>query len=381
MSYELALISDADFVQADDLGNKEIILFGSKSMDSYVKLSEKSIDYARFIIEMMRKEAPKEVIACEMKEKYPELRIDLDSFISKLADAGLIVGSKKIFDDEMELVGITIFQKKFSLIEKANLPISIIAIVYHVFSKALIWIPLLLFVSFLIIGLKGFDFVLTQHSGFDHYIFNGIALVVMTVLCFILHECGHAVAAIGNGVKLKDFSLGVYLGIIPTFYFRYYNLKTAPSLTKLKIVTAGVYSNLLLALLSFIVSCLVNPPLSGLLFEFSTLNILMILGNAMPMRLSDGYYAISLIIGKFDIRISLWRNILGLGNGARLPLPMLLYFLAMFGAIVFSIGSLIYRAYLLIDRGDYVFGCGLLVILSVMSVAAVLNIARKRRPE
>lgn len=376
--YGLALIADADFVHINGFRNREIILFGSESLDSYVKMSERSIDYARFIVELMRKEVSKDTIAHEIKIKYPRTCIDLDLFISKLADAGLLVGSEKIIDDEMELVGIRIFHKSFSRKDTASFFMSVISAVYRIFSKAVVWIPVLLVASILLAGLRGFSLVVLQQDWLSHYVLHGIALVVMTVLCFLLHECGHAVAAIANGVKPKDFSFGVYLGIVPTFYFRYYNLKTASSLTKLKIVLAGVYSNLLFALLSFSASCLTGPPLSGLLLELSILNILMIIGNMMPMRLSDGYYVISLILERFDIRISFWRGVLGLGRRMKLPLPLLLYFIIMIGAIAGSIIALVYRAVLLIDQENYVFGYGLLVVLFVMFALAVLNIVRKR---
>lgn len=374
MTEKYELIPDLKFIQQEDLFKNSYYLLGSESLNSFLKMKPKTYEYTKEVIELFKQNKSKEEIDDAISQMYPDKSINVEQLVTKLKEAGLIKGYEKTFDDEMTALGLTLFKKNFPQNSEHLTLLS--QKLYAFLSKAFVWLPLIVTGSILIFLHRGDIEGLQRSQTIGSFLIDTITTILLTGLCFLFHELGHAISAINNKVKLKSFSFGLYLGIIPTFYFHYYNLKTASSKTKLKIVIAGIYVNSLLAGISYLLTFLPwnNPYIIQALSSFAVLNLLMILGNLLPTRLSDGYYLLALLFNKFDMRISFWRNIFYSKKAkSKFQLPLLLYFCIMIGAIFYTLASILSKALSFIEEGNNIYGYGLLGVAIIMFSGALLN--------
>ncbi|MDR2043401.1 MAG: M50 family metallopeptidase [Clostridium sp.] len=375
MKDKYELISDVSFIQQEDLFQNSYYLLGSESLNSYIKMKYHTYEYAKALIELLRQNKDQKEIHEAISQLYPDKAVDMNSFFEKLKQAGLIKGFDKMLDDEMGTLGISVFERKFDA--DVKFPSRFIRYLYSFFAKAYIWLPVLaVMVLLTVVVLKdGKNFQRNETVG--NFMMDTVVTLLLTGFCFLFHEFGHAVAAINHKVKIKTFSFGLYLGIIPTFYFSYYNLKIAPSKTKLKIVIAGVYVNLILSGLSYVLSAVPwnSAVISQVLYTFAVLNFVMLIGNLFPTRLSDGYYITSLLFNKFDIRISFWQNIFYFQREkSKLRFSLLLYSCVIIGAIVHTVVFIISKAVSYIHGGSGLYGYSLLAAVTLMLTGTVLNV-------
>lgn len=374
----IELISDAEFTFQDGVLPQRIVLLGSESENSYLKMGEDTYIYAKEIVSLLQQHMTQYEIAEEIKKIFPNRNIDVPAFISKLKNAGLIVGNEKIFDDEMGLLGVNIFCKRFANKnnEKSNF---ILKFIYRLFSLAYLWCPVIMVLCFVFTELQNIEAAFCNKD-LNNFAMDAFVTLLLTFFCFLFHELGHAIAALNNGIKIKEFSFGLYLGVIPTFYFRYYNLKVANPKVKLKVIIAGIYVNTVIAVTCFAMSGLLSEfgLLSLCLYRFSKLNLLMIVGNLLPSKLSDGYYMVSLLSNKYDIRLSFWRRVFGEKNKKKkTSLPLLLYFCLMIASLIYTLVSFAVKIYNYINVGNYIYGYGLFTTLCIMLILVICNVTLK----
>lgn len=106
----------------------------------------------------------------------------------------------------------------------------------------------------------------------------------------------------------------------------------------------------------------------------------MILGNLLPARLSDGYYMLSLLLNKYDIRVSLWRNIVAQSRDRKKPNKLIVaYGILMVASLVYTLFTTILSVLNYLRSGNYAYGFGLLIVVSVMLCVATYNIKKKSK--
>ncbi|MCR5600147.1 MAG: FtsX-like permease family protein [Ruminococcus sp.] len=375
----IEVVEDIEFVIQKSFQKKNVILLGSKSVNSYIKMNENTYKYASDIIESLKKKSSLEELKKELEGKYPDKKIDVNAFVDRLRSAGLIKGTEKRIDDEMGALGVTMFNKRF---EKGwgedNV---LIRLLYKFFLTFPVWaVPV-----FAIITFVSFCFgneLRIKHIANSSAVHTIIETVIMTIACFGIHEAGHAFAAINNKVSIKDFSLGLYLGIIPMFYFRYRDMKIADPKTKLKVVLAGIYVNFIAVICAYFLSLQQWVPASvaDSAYHFALLNGIMIVSNFMPTRLSDGYYIMSLLINKYDIRLSFWQNLFYSEPDDRKKkgsLSIKLYSALIVIFIAISVWGIIRRSFNYIHNGNVIYGYGILLFFSLTTLLAIGKIILK----
>lgn len=380
MSCDLKLVPDVEFIHQDGMLNSKFVLLGSKSANSFIKMNETTYLYASEIIEMLQSNKTQDEISKEMSDSHPEQKINVAAFIDRLRIAGLLCGYEKVFDDEMDLLGVKVFNIKFKQSEGREINLLIKAI-YSLFSSAIIWCPLLIFLTLVLNSYFGFEIRFVDRP-LENVWIDLIATIILTILCFLVHELGHAIAAVYSGVRIKEFSIAFYFGLIPTFFFRYHDMKSVSPRTKLKIVSAGIYSNIIFAILFFLLSVIAagNHTTSTILYRFAYFNAIMILGNLLPARLSDGYYMLSLLLNKYDIRVSLWRNIVAQSRDRKKPNKLIVaYGMLMVASLVYTLFTTILSVLNYLRSGNYAYGFGLLIVVSVMLCVATYNIKKKSK--
>ena len=124
--------------------------------------------------------------------------------------------------------------------------------------------------------------------------------ILITLFC---HEMGHIISAIHSGVIVKSISFTMLLGIAPVFYVKYKNINLTPSLTRIKIMLSGIFINLVLACLFFI---LLNLTSYWIFAVFMLINIGAITSSLSLMGTSDGYFALTTL---FNIEGLRWNTL------------------------------------------------------------------------
>lgn len=378
-SQQLKVIPDIEFIIQESLLRRDSnVILGSKSENSFIKMSESTYQYAAEIVDYLKRGITEEELQLEIAAKYPGQNIDTAAFVEHLKSAGLIQGFEKRFDDEIGLLGITLFKIPFR--QKQMQCNVFFRFIYGFFAYYPLWaIPLFVIVTLISFILSGTMWL--EHTVSRNALHTALTTAILTVVCFAIHELGHAMTAIRHHVSIREFAVGLYLGIIPTFYFKYRDFKIAPSKMKFKIVLAGVYVNFIAVITSLFLSLQTWVPvtIADIAFQFAILNGIMIVANLFPTRLSDGYYIMSLLINKYDIRLSFWQNLFYTKKKAdlrnrRCNLPLLAYSAVILCSIALSLFALIRRAIHYMQQGSTIYGYGILIFFSISIVFAVCKI-------
>lgn len=124
----------------------------------------------------------------------------------------------------------------------------------------------------------------------QHYL-----LYIAGVLGFIVfHEIGHAAAASYYGVLPKKIGFGIYF-LFPAFYTDLTDIWKLPRKERIVINMGGIYLQLLVNILLFVVAININPEGEWYYFirHFMLFNIIISIYNVNPFFRFDGYWVYS----------------------------------------------------------------------------------------
>ena len=154
---------------------------------------------------------------------------------------------------------------------------------------------LLLMINFLPVFIVGLIFAKDLYYTIDNtswlYI---IGNYVGVFLGLILHECGHAVAALAYNAHL--FDCGILLGIMPGAFVEIDDEHLKSTLKKVQISAAGIEMNLLISGASMIFMCFFRSVLS-LFAGVAIINLVLALINLLPIIGVDGLEIVDKLIG------------------------------------------------------------------------------------
>lgn len=154
----------------------------------------------------------------------------------------------------------------------------------------------LLMISFIPVFIVGLCAVKDIYGLVDRNDFSYlIGIYVGTALGVILHECGHALAALGFNAHV--FNCGMMIGITPGAFVEIDDEHIKSSLKKAQISGAGIEMNFLLCGISMICMYLLNSALS-LFAGIAFINLLLALVNLLPIIGVDGSQIINNLIGE-----------------------------------------------------------------------------------
>ena len=121
-----------------------------------------------------------------------------------------------------------------------------------------------------------------------------IGIYVGVFLGLILHECGHAVAALAYNAHL--FDCGILFGIMPGAFVEIDDKHLKSVLKKVQIGAAGIEMNLFVSGVSMIFMCLFRSVLS-LFAGVAIINLVLALINLLPIIGVDGLEIVDKLIG------------------------------------------------------------------------------------
>ena len=143
----------------------------------------------------------------------------------------------------------------------------------------------------------------------DSYLLGAILAAVASVINIIFHESAHALTSIRCGLQPSSFSMNLYGGFKFLWMVKIKGIYTVERQKRIMIMGAGIYTNFILICISLSLS--VWGVLSGTGSEiFSKIlinNVFMIMACSMPFNLSDGYFIVSQLTKRMNMRKKMFR--------------------------------------------------------------------------
>lgn len=228
-----------------------------------------------------------------------------------LGKYGFIEGteSEKSYN-EAESLSIKLYKKHFGEIKEykrvkyQNICKKIILASKIIFGISAITFFVLLALNFsrLILG-TSLSYWFSYSSGGTNHVFLGYLLANLgMVVMFGIHELFHVIVGIEKGIQPAYFSFILFLGFIPMFYIKNKNIYSLQKKDILKVLLAGVYSNLILFFIFMNLFIVFDIEFLKIL---ALANLRMGFVNLIPLSLTDGYFIYTLIFNRPNLRMKL----------------------------------------------------------------------------
>jgi Zn-dependent protease len=155
--------------------------------------------------------------------------------------------------------------------------------------------------------------------------------LITCILSVLLHELGHGVAAMRQGIVPQAVTASLYLGFIPIFYLRLPGLYLLSRGGRVRVWLAGCATNAVIGLTAVaLVHSLPRDSTAAAVFAAcARWNFALIALNLFPLLPTDGYFLASTALGEHNLRRRAW---LALGSWLRgrwirVPWPVTTYLL------------------------------------------------------
>lgn len=163
----------------------------------------------------------------------------------------------------------------------------------------------------------------------DSYSLGLLFLTLGMFAAFALHEFSHGWVATLCGLRPKSLKMSLYLGFMMFYYLEIRGIYTVRPIDRLKIWSAGIYSNLFLGCLFLVTRQAFS--LSGwqdeIVVKLAMANFLMIVTNLVPFVPTDGYFIMCTLAKTVNLRSNVVREFgnLLLRRGTKLGIPVAIY--------------------------------------------------------
>lgn len=138
---------------------------------------------------------------------------------------------------------------------------------------------------------------------------DGISYIIsllLTIPIFIVHELAHVASAFYFNIRKNiKINLALYFYILPYFYVKIPGMYTLNRRRRISIFTSGIWANLLMCLF-FSLFYMLNSNKIILAIALSNFQIALV--NLLPFNLTDGYFILSNLLKRGNLR----KNILNL---------------------------------------------------------------------
>lgn len=281
-------------------GSREAVdIVGSKSLNRFITLGDRLLPVVRAALDLFDGEHTLAEIETHLREIHG-LRVDVVELHKLLSKSGLLRGSE--------------FQAQISDVDRMTLclldfPVGRIREKSYRLLKAF---AAILFPLTLVVALT---FLFGVLSGLDHGapettrgVGIGLLWIVLLIVEVGLHESAHALAAAYFGITVLRFRISLYLGFIPFFYLQLRGLYTVSPMRRVIVWMAGIYGNLVLGcgLLMLTWYDWTSAGFASILRNAAMLSFFLAVANLVPFLPTDGYYILSTILRKHNVRSQAW---------------------------------------------------------------------------
>lgn len=253
-------------------------------------------------------------------------KLDVASLYKKVAENGLVEGvdQKDIKKGGIERFSVKLFDISATRLFDALEPFA------NFISSGFIIFSLLIIAIGTTITIKDYH-LFTELLASRGSLYHSLLYFGLIFLSFAFHEIAHAIAALRYKLKPKKFEVSLYLGFIPMFFLRIPGLYTISPKQRLVVWSAGIFWNFLFAsLCALCIKFLDLPPaVTHVLHSVVLANYTIGIFNLFPFLPTDGYFLISTMLRKYNMRAHAWREFFKMvtTRDYRVSIPLILYFL------------------------------------------------------
>ncbi|WP_202193066.1 metalloprotease [Roseburia faecis] len=278
---------------------ENIYCIGSRSSDKYIYAPDREADVIYTILHWIDQGKSIVEIQKDMGDRYGMSQKNVDVIIEKCKKAGLIKipngENIKPDVDEYELMMVKL--KDFSLIK--IYPVFHMLIKYFRIIFVLMLCVMMFAVASVAMNMDKVDFPWKEVFA------NPKTLLYMWVIQFfslVLHEFAHAIVGYKYGAKPESFSVAVFYYCTLIFYIRLPGIYFKTQKERIKIWSAGVFTNLFLSA-CFWFLFLYSSEKIQLFFAVGVMsNLMLALNNLVPFFYSDGYYILATLLKTPNLR-------------------------------------------------------------------------------
>lgn len=284
---------------------KGYYVIGNKENDSQLLVSVKDVSFFEKLMINLDGKNDIDRLVSQGIGTYNQVCKAIDLFRSH----GLIEGteSKKSYN-EAESLSIKLIKKTFNEVDgltqkkQQDICSKVIKVSKVILAISIICFFYLITVNFSeIFGENSISYWLSYKSGDINSVFLGYLFINFSmVLMFLIHETFHVITGIEKGIRPAYFSFILFLGFMPMFYIKNRNIYTLEKKDIIKVLLAGVYSNLILF---FILIDLFFVFKIEFIKILAMANLRMIFVNLIPISLTDGYFIYTLIFNRPNLRM------------------------------------------------------------------------------
>lgn len=281
------LVSDFEVYETKSIITKKTLyIIGSKTTDRSIKIDSSKINFINELKILLN--GNNSIQEIEEELSFKNYQVEFKEILNIFKKNGFIEGVKGITTSEVDLTSTKLIDIPVSKkISKLNLLCKILIMLYPYIITSLI------------------TFIFINKEIFNELILNKktiIASIPLSILAIFIHELGHLVYAIANNINIHRIRMSLLWGIMPMIYIKYHNLYFIDSRKRLFLILAGINANFGFALLSILIYFNTKNALA---ISFFYLNIMYIIINLYPHQTTDGYFALSTLFNKHNLRIEI----------------------------------------------------------------------------
>ncbi|WP_273319595.1 hypothetical protein [Vallitalea guaymasensis] len=290
--------------------NKTRYLVGSQEKESYISVNKSQY----IILEKIYKLTQEKNYTFSEVEDYlinkMQKKIDVNNLYENLSKKGLMENTINLSpNNEVNMISTDILNFEVDEIPKTIVRIikvlSKLSILFKILS--IVFVGIILFNIDKLMHIRGSVFV------YDNSSIKGFVISMLVAIVIILiHEFAHVFAAINVGLRDIQFYMVLYVKFIPMYYTKYSKLMQLEYKKKIRVLSAGLKTNVFLLLLSLASICVIdmNQMAYDIMVKFSVVNTYFILLNCSPFISNDGYFILTNTFGIDSLRLNLWKTII-----------------------------------------------------------------------
>jgi len=284
---------------------EDIYLIGNKELDRYFTVPKSNVDIVLGIVSFFDGKHSIEWIENHYYTKKKK-QIDVMSLYEMFSKSGLITDPKPAEVEHGEFEQLSIKVASFDIKKIFEFCSSIASDLV----RWGVWTSLLIIAVGIFFLVRAPEVLLSSRNfhipGFAGFLF----LYAAIILCVIMHEFSHAITATTYGILPIKFEINLYLGFLLVFFLKMAGLYTLKPKQRLIVWGAGVYMNLTLGCLFIIVAHLTNLSLfyEQFLARVAFINFFIAVFNLLPLLPTDGYFIMSTVFKKANLRTRTWRE-------------------------------------------------------------------------
>lgn len=228
-------------------------------------------------------------------KKYPEYKVD--RMIEKLAESKFIKENKQKYTSS-ELRRSSINIKQFDVSSVGRINKVVVEILYSIFM-CLIIVALIICIN-LFLQNKFVEVNNIFENVKCSYLKKTIILVSSMVLSLLFHEFAHILVGLKYGLVPSKLGISLYMNIVPMYYIVTPGTYLASRWKRVKFYIAGVCANFIMFSFFLLFAVIFKEDIFYLT-AFSNLQLILV--NLVPFSLTDGYFLMSTVLKRINLRL------------------------------------------------------------------------------